>query len=49
MADDTLAMCRRFADLHIAHWRQALGLPKSRARSRRVALYWIALAKGRMQ
>jgi len=47
MYPETRAMCRRFAELAIAHWRQSIGLPRNRARNRRDALRWIALAKGK--
>lgn len=42
-------MCRRFASLHIAHWRDAKrnGLPKSAARSRQTALWWLSQARAK--
>lgn len=44
---DTAAdMARRFAALHVAHWRKAQGLPKARAHARTLALWWISKAKG---
>ena len=49
MHPEAVAMARRFAALHIAHWRAARGLPKARAASRALALSWIAAAKGRVQ
>ncbi len=48
MTASTAAMCRRFAELNIAHWRRAKGLPKSRASARQEALWWIAQMKGRI-
>lgn len=51
MTRGAIDMCREFARLHIAHWRtsKAKGLPKSAARSRAIALSWLAAAKGRTQ
>ena len=44
---ETVAMCHRFAALHISHWRAARGLPKTRAHARQLALWWLAAAKGK--
>lgn len=47
---DTAAdMARRFAALHIAHWRdcKAKGLPRSAADARRKALAWLSATKGK--
>lgn len=46
--DETKAMCIRFAQLHISHWRQnkAAGLSKAAAASRSTALWWIKASKG---
>lgn len=49
MHPEVIAMARRFALLHIAHWRDARGLPRARAVARRQALGWIAAMKGRLQ
>lgn len=46
--DTARDMARRFALLHISHWRAARGLPRCRAEARALALGWIAAAKGRV-
>lgn len=47
MHPDTIAMCYRRARLHISHWREARGLPMTRAHARQQALWWLAAAKGK--
>ena len=47
--DTARDMARRFAILHISHWRNARGLPKTRKHARLQALWWIAAAKGKMK
>ncbi len=49
MHPEVIAMARRFALLHISHWRANRGLPKARAFARTEALWWLAAAKGRLQ
>jgi hypothetical protein len=49
MRPETVAMCHRFALLHISHWRNARGLPMTRQHARQQALWWIAAAKGKMK
>ena len=51
MTPGAVEMCREFARLHIAHWREskAKGLRKSAARSRALAMSWLAASKGRVQ
>jgi hypothetical protein len=46
--DTARDMARRFALLKISHWRAARGLPRTRRANRLEALWWIAVAKGRM-
>lgn len=41
---EVAAMCRRFAELHIAHWR-TITSPAVKAESRRKALWWLARMK----
>lgn len=49
MRPEVIAMARRFALLHISHWRAARGLPRTRREARLAALGWIAAAKGKAQ
>lgn len=47
MHPEVIAMCHRFARLHIAHWRSHTDLPMTRAHARKQALWWLAAAKGK--
>lgn len=49
LGNEAAAMARRFAALHIAHWREckAKRLPRTAGEARRSALVWLAVAKGR--